>query len=171
MNSVSLPLTRDVGSRPARASRWRQVAREPLVHFALIGAAIFAGAHVVESWQRQRQTTIVVDAPLRDRLAKLYRAQFGVAPSTGQLEIVVDDYIDDEVLYREALRLGLGDDDEIVRRRLIQKLEFLQRDSAAGIDPSAAELRAYYAAHPELFAAAARVSFSQRYFSPDRGGD
>jgi peptidyl-prolyl cis-trans isomerase C len=171
MNSVSLPLARDLVSRPARTSGWRRIAREPLVHFALIGAAIFAGAHIAEDWKRQQQTTIVVDAGLRNRLAKLYRSQFGVAPTAAQLEIVVDDYIDDEVLYREALRLGLGDDDEIVRRRLIQKLEFLQRDSAVNIDPSSAELRAYYEAHPELFSVGARVSFSQRYFNADHGGD
>jgi peptidyl-prolyl cis-trans isomerase C len=171
MNSVSLPLEADLDSRKLRVSRWHKIAREPLVHFALIGAAIFAGAHLVEDWKRQQQTTIVVDAGLRDRLAKLYRTQFGVAPTSSQLEIVVDDYIDDEVLYREALRLGLGDDDEIVRRRLIQKLEFLQRDSAINIDPAEAELRAYYEAHPQLFSVGASVSFSQRYFNPDRGGD
>ena len=171
MNSVSLPLERDLVTRPVRASRWRRIAREPLVHFALIGAAIFAGAHFAEDWKRERQMTIVVDTGLRDRLAKLYRSQFGVAPTAAQLAIVVDDYIDDEVLYREALRLGLGDDDEIVRRRLIQKLEFLQRDSAVNLDPSSAELRAYYDAHPELFSVGERVSFSQRYFNADLGGD
>jgi peptidyl-prolyl cis-trans isomerase C len=171
MNSVSLPLEARPDSQPLRVSRWRKIAREPLLHFALIGAAIFAGAHVAEDWKRQQQATIVVDAGLRDRLAQLYRTQFGVAPTASQLEIVVDDYIDDEVLYREALRLGLGEDDEIVRRRLIQKLEFLQRDSAVNIDPAESELRAYYDSHPELFSARARVSFSQRYFNPDRGGE
>jgi peptidyl-prolyl cis-trans isomerase C len=171
MNSVSLPLEHQLDLRPARASSWRRIAREPLLHFALIGASIFAGAHLVEDWKREQQTTIVIDARLRGRLAQLYRNQFGVAPTAQQLDIVVDDYVDDEVLYREALRLGLGDDDEIVRRRLIQKLEFLQRDSAVGVDPSSAELRTYYEAHPELFSAGARVSFSQRYFNPDRGGD
>jgi hypothetical protein len=171
MSFISLPLERDLDSRPSQVSGWRKIAREPLVHFALIGAAIFAGAHVAEEWQRRQQTTIVVDAGLRNRLAKLYRTQFGVAPTATQLGIVVDDYIDDEVLYREALRLGLGDDDEIVRRRLIQKLEFLQRDSAVDVDPAESDLRAYYDAHPELFSAATRVSFSQRYFNPDRGGD
>jgi len=171
MNSVSLTRERGIDSRPARVSRWHKIAREPLVHFALIGAAIFAGAHLADDWQRQQQMTIVVDAGLRGRLASLYRTQFGVAPTAQQLEIVVDDYIDDEVLYREALRLGLGDDDEIVRRRLIQKLEFLQRDSAINVDPAEPDLRAYYDAHPELFSTGARVSFSQRYFNADRGGD
>src|SRR5262245_37842217 len=116
MNSVSLPLGRPVLRAPS-------LLREPLLHFALIGAAIFGLAHVVEQRQEAAQSNIGLDAGLGQRLANLYRTQFGVLPDDGQLRIIVDDYIDDEVLYREALRLGLDQDDEIVRRRLIQKLE------------------------------------------------
>src|SRR5262249_35840153 len=104
-----------------------------------------------------------------DRLSSLYRVQFGAAPGVAQLQVIVDDYIDDEVLYREALRLGLAEDDEIVRRRLIQKLEFLRRDSFS-TSPSSAELRAYYNAHPDQFTTPARASFTQVFFSADHGG-
>lgn len=171
MNSISIPLPRDPPALPARGAFLRRIAREPLLHFALIGAAIFVLAHQVEERRRAAQTTIVVDAALRDRLARLFHAQFGVAPTAQQLAIVTDDYVDDEVLYREAQRIGLGDDDEIVRRRLIQKLEFLQRDSVTALDAPAAALRSYYDAHPELFSVGARVSYSQVYFSADHGGD
>ena len=75
------------------------------------------------------------------------------------------------MLHREAQRLGLAEGDEIVRRRLIQKFEFLQRDSIANSNPAPAELRAYYDAHPEQFSAAERATFTQVYFSADRGGD
>jgi peptidyl-prolyl cis-trans isomerase C len=171
MNSTVVSRQRYLDVRPARASLLRRIAREPLVHFALIGAAIFVLAHQVEARRRAAEATIVVDAALQDRLARLFHTQFGVAPTAQQLAIVTDEYVDDEVLYREAQRIGLGDDDEIVRRRLIQKMEFLQRDSATPMDASAATLRSYYDAHPELFSVGTRVSFSQLYFSADRGGD
>lgn len=164
MNAVSLPL--EAGE--ARPRRW---AREPLLHFALIGAAIFVVAHFIEQIKQESQVSVIVDAGLRGRLTNLYRTQFGVAPTATQLQVIVDDYIDDEVLHREALHLGLAEGDEIIRRRLIQKFEFLQRDSIANSNPAPAELRAYYEAHPERFSTPERISFAQVYFSPDRGGD
>jgi len=142
-----------------------------LLHFAVIGAAIFVLAHYVEQARQTAQNRIVVDRSLRDRLSGLYRTQFGTAPSATQLQVIVEEYIDDEVQYREALRLGLADDDEIIRRRLIQKLEFLQRDAVASSDPSTDVLRAYYDAHPELFVAGESVSFTHTFFSADRAGD
>jgi peptidyl-prolyl cis-trans isomerase C len=171
MNSMTAALGRTHDARSARVAILRRVLREPLVHFALIGAAIFILAHQVEARRRDAQETIVVEPALRERLASLFHAQFGVSPTADQLAIATDDYVDDEVLYREAVRIGLGDDDEIVRRRLIQKMEFLQRDSVAPIDPPAAALHGYYEAHPELFSVGTRVSFSQLYFSADRGGE
>ena len=154
-----------------RIASWRRIVREPLLHFALIGAAIFAAAHVTEQWRQASQTRLTLDGGLESRLAGLYRTQFGVAPTASQLHGIVDDYLDDEVLYREALRLGLDQDDEIIRRRLIQKLEFLQRDAVANTNPAPAELRNFYAGHTRQFSLAPRVSFAQVYFSADQGGD
>ncbi|HTU66161.1 MAG TPA: peptidyl-prolyl cis-trans isomerase [Steroidobacteraceae bacterium] len=162
MNSIALPLSR---------SSWTRLWREPLVHFALIGAAIFVVAHAVEQRRQAAELRIEVDSSLDERLGNLYRTQFGASASAAQLRSIVDDYLDDEVLYRESLRLGLDQDDEIIRRRLIQKLEFLQRDSIASANPSTHELRAYYDAHPGTFAVPPRVSFAQLYFSPDAGGE
>jgi peptidyl-prolyl cis-trans isomerase C len=106
-----------------------------------------------------------------ERIAALERAQSGVTPQGPQLERLVANYVDDEVLYREALRLGLDRNDEIIRRRLIQKLEFLQHDAAGDINVDDVALRAYYDAHPAKFTEPERVSFTHLYFSPDRGGD
>ena len=121
--------------------------------------------------KQSSQTGLTLDSGLEQRLAGLYRSQFGVAATASQLHVIVDDYLDDEVLYREALRLGLGQDDEIIRRRLIQKLEFLRRDAVANANPATAELQAFYARHTEQFSVAPRVSFAQVYFSADKGGD
>ena len=83
---------------------------------------------------------------------------------------LIETKVREEVLYREALALGLDKDDTIVKRRLAQKMEFLADDSAAVREPGREELRVWYATHGERFALPARVSFHHLYFSPDRRG-
>jgi len=155
-----------------RRSRARIYAflREPFFHFLLLGALIFAAAHVVQNERLASDHRIVVDARLRQRIVEINQTQNGVTPGPEQLERLVDDYIDDEVMYREAVRLGLDRDDEIVRRRLIQKMQFLRSDLAAAPKPDEKALRLFYDTHPGLFASPSSASVEQLYFSADRGG-
>jgi hypothetical protein len=135
----------------------------------MFGAAIFAVAHVVQNVRAPAERQIIVDEELQRRIVERNQAQSGITPGREQLERLVEEYIDDEVMYREAMRMGLDREDEIVRRRLIQKVQFLQRDLAAAPKPGESELRAYYAAHPQLFTSPASVTFEQLYFNADRG--
>jgi len=144
--------------------------REPFFHFLLLGSLIFVAAHVVQNKRAAVDRQIIVDAQLRQRIVEINQAQSGVTPGPEQLERLVDDYIDDEVMYREAMRLGLDRDDEIVRRRLIQKMQFLQRDLAAVPKADEKALRVYYDTHPGLFTSPSSASVEQLYFSADRGG-
>jgi peptidyl-prolyl cis-trans isomerase C len=144
--------------------------REPFVHFLLLGALIFAVSHVAQTERSASDRRIVVDEQLQRRIVEINQTQSGVTPGREQLERLVDEYIDDEAMYREAMRLGLDRDDEIVRRRLIQKIQFLQRDLAAAPKPDEIALRTYYDTHPQLFSSPASVTFEQLYFSADHGG-
>ena len=83
---------------------------------------------------------------------------------------LVDARVREEILYREALTLGLERGDAIVKRRLAQKMEFLAGDVSTLPDPTAAELRAWYANNAERFAEPGRRSFRHVYFSTDRRG-
>ena len=83
---------------------------------------------------------------------------------------LIDEQVKEEVLYREALALGLDKDDTIVRRRLAQKMEFLAEDVTALREPSADELTAWFANNRQQFEEPVRVSFRHLYFSPDRRG-
>lgn len=153
-----------------RASWLRSIAREPLLQFLAIGAAIFAAFALFGSGagRSSEQMRIDVDDATVARLAALYRKQFGSAPEADRLQNLIETYIREEVLYREALRLHLDENDEIVRRRLVQKMEFLAARSAS--EPSTDELRKYYEAHRDQYKQPVRVSFSHLYFSPDKGG-
>ncbi len=84
---------------------------------------------------------------------------------------LIENRIHEEVLYREALALGLDKDDTIVRRRMAQKMEFLSEDVSAAREPTTEELKAWFAKNAKLFAQPARASRSGTlYFSPDRRG-
>jgi peptidyl-prolyl cis-trans isomerase C len=154
------------------SSRWRRraaaVLREPLLHFFVVGLALFLAA---QGWRQAHDVHRIVVTPERVAdLATKYRMQFGTPPARAQLDRLVDGYIEEEVLYREGVAQGLDRDDEIVRRRIAQKAEFLQQD-APPAEPTDAQLRAFYASHVADYAAPRRYSFSHVYFSPEHGGD
>ncbi len=147
----------------------RRAAREPLLHFVLLGTAIFAISEGVEHFTTQYRVAV---GPERiERLKQTYEQQFGTQPTPTQLKTLVDGYIKEEIEYRESLALGLDRDDEIVRRRLVQKYEFLQQDLQLLDDPAPADLRAYYNAHVADYTDPARRSFTAVYFSPDVAGE
>ncbi|MET0985384.1 MAG: peptidyl-prolyl cis-trans isomerase [Steroidobacteraceae bacterium] len=171
MASVSAHVSADLPRARWRVRHlWQRLKREPLAHFLALGALIFIGAHLIEQAQSDAQRQIVVDGTLEQRIIQLQRVQNGTAPTPEQLQRLVENYVDDEVMYREALRMGLDQDDEIVRRRLIQKVQFLQRDLTVPASPSEADLREYFERHAQRFAAPATVSFEQVYFSPEHAG-
>jgi hypothetical protein len=144
--------------------------REPLVQFLLVGALLLAGGWTIERQQAAAERTLVIDAALEQRLARLYAMQMGAPPARAQLDELIETYVHEEVLYREALRMGLAQDDEIIRRRLVQKLEFLSNDLAVIPEPSEAALRACYDANISQFTSGPVVTFEHVYFDPDVTG-
>jgi hypothetical protein len=137
--------------------------REPIVHLMVAGLVLFVAGEV----HRQRVDTYrVVISPQREaHLGRRYALQFGAAPDTATLEELVQRDIEEEILFRRGLALGLDRDDEIVRRRIVQKTRFLLQDLQAPAEPSDAELESYFAAHPRRYGQDARVTFTHVYFS------
>jgi peptidyl-prolyl cis-trans isomerase C len=83
---------------------------------------------------------------------------------------LLENRIREEVLYREALAMGLDKDDTIVRRRMAQKMEFLAEDVSAAHEPASDELKAWFAKNTKMFTQPARITFRTIYFSPDHRG-
>ena len=145
----------------------RRLLREPLLHFALLGAAIF-GAYRLIAPPVSDASEIVITA---DRIASI-TAQFsashgGRPPHEEELHAAVDAYLRDEMLYREGLALGLDRNDPVVRNRIRQKADLLSEDAFAS-EPSDRDLEAYLAAHQAEFDIPGRVSFQQIYIDPGR---
>lgn len=132
--------------------------REPLVHFLVLGTALF----LVQRWVAPPAAAreIVVSAAALQGMRQDFKRRTGREPSATDEAGFVDRYLDDEVLVREALGLGLDRGDIIVRRRLLQKMEFLLETSELVPEPTEAELGAFVQAHAERYATPARVSFT-----------
>ncbi|MBS0473236.1 MAG: peptidyl-prolyl cis-trans isomerase [Proteobacteria bacterium] len=147
----------------------RCVAREPLTHFILFGFVLFILSRIYD--EQQNVYRIVVTPAHVAQLARSYALQFGAPPDPVALEALVERDIHDEVLFRQGVALGLDQGDEIVRRRVVQKSQFLMQDLNAPAEPSDAQMLAYYKAHESRYVTPPRVTFSHIYFSLDNGGD
>jgi peptidyl-prolyl cis-trans isomerase C len=145
--------------------------REPIMHFLVIGAVIF-GLYEVRNDKAalDPDNRITVTAGDVERLSAAWARRWQRPPTAEELKGVVDAHVREEVLYREALALGLDRDDTIIRRRLAQKLEFLTEDLAISRDPKPSELLAYFEGNRERYQVQPRLSFTQVYFSLDRRG-
>ncbi len=143
--------------------------RQPLLHFLLLGAGIFA-LNAAFNGGNDADQSIVVTATDVARLSEVWQRQWGRPPNEAELRGMVDQQVREEVLYREAVALGLDKDDIIIRRRLAQKVEFIAEDLSVDTEPTQAELDAFYAAHPQRYLEPSRLTFSQLYFSRDRHG-
>jgi peptidyl-prolyl cis-trans isomerase C len=158
--------------RPApRPALHVRVWREPVLQFLAVGAVLFLAAQWVGEGRSGTEQTVVVDAARVQRLAEMFRVQTGTSPLAEETEHLIGTFIRDEILYREALRLGLDKEDEIVRRRLVQKMEFLSSDLVVVPEPTEADLRAIYTRRASGFARPAEATFSHVFFSIDGRSD
>ena len=149
----------------------RRLLREPLVHFLLLGALLFGLWAVFGRGGASAENQIVITQGRIATLVELFERTWQRPPSPTELQGLLDDYVREEIAYREALAMGLDRDDTIIRRRLRQKLEFVVEDLAATQQPSDDELRDYLAAHPEAFRLEPRLTFEHVYLSTERRGD
>jgi peptidyl-prolyl cis-trans isomerase C len=150
----------------------RRAAREPLLQFLLLGALLFLVSAGISHWRASAQHRIVIDPQLVDWQRNLYHAQFGTWPDSEALEALIQGYIREEALYREAVRLGLGADDAVIRQRLAQKMEFVLTDATTPPEPDDAALQRFLEEHAGQYADSGRASFQLLYFAdtPDMAG-
>ena len=147
----------------------RTLAREPLVHVLVLGAVLVLLHRRFSPPPAGEE--IVVSTDVLNGMRQDFRRRTGHLPSPEEEQGIVERYVDDEVLVREGLALGLDRGDIIVRRRLIQKMEFLLESTEPLPAPTDAELQATLEAHPEHYATPERVSLTQVFVSRERHGE
>jgi peptidyl-prolyl cis-trans isomerase C len=146
--------------------------REPLLHFMFIGAAIYLLYAVFsEPAAKETDKTVVVSAGEIEWMNTAWKKRWNRPPTTEELDGLIKQYIKETVLYREALTMGLNKHDQVIRRRLAQKLEFLAKDLVALTPPTEKELQAYFMEHQEYYSESTLFTFTQVFIDPDKRGD
>jgi hypothetical protein len=145
--------------------------KEPFVHFIVLGALLFGGNAVWERHVLKSDTTIVIQPGEMERQAVIFASENRRQPTDEDLRALLFSHVEEEVLLREAQRLGLGEDDTIIRRRLAQKMRFMIENTGETKSPGDAELRAWFDQNQAQFVEPERRSFSHIYLSPEKHGD
>lgn len=157
--------------RKAFATRMAQWLREPLFHFLLIGIGLFvAYSLITPSAARPNSRTIELTIDDLNQLQVSWMAQWQRPPTPDEMRGLIEERVRQEILYREAIALGLDQGDEIVKRRMAQKIEFLTEDVSVVRDPSPAELNSWFEKNAARFTLPGQLTFHHLYFSPDKRG-
>jgi hypothetical protein len=158
-------------TREKQPTGMKRILREPLLHFLLLGAAIFVAYGFVSKHSPVEPGRIVITRGQIEHLAMGFAKTWQRPPTAGELAGLVRDRVREEVYCREAVALGLDQDDTVIRRRLRQKMEFVSDDIAAQTEPTDAALNAYLQAHADTFRIEQRFTFQQVYLNPQKHGD
>jgi hypothetical protein len=141
--------------------------RDPLAHFLIAGAVIWAGLALVGEPVDPASRTIELSRERQAGIAFGFERMMGRAPTDAEMDSAIERWVREEVLYREALRLGLDEGDAVVRRRLATKMDELAGAEAALARPSEADLERWLVKHPDKYREGDRLTFRQVYYSSE----
>ena len=146
-----------------------RIFKEPLVQFLLAGGILFAAY----SWLSPDaagdggDSQIVLDQAQFDHLTQLWKAQWKTDPAPGDIAAIIDRYLRQEVFYREALKMGLDQNDDIIRKRMAQKMEAVASDLGTLMQPPTEDqLRKFFTSREDLFRLPQAYAFQQVLFLP-----
>lgn len=144
----------------------KNLLREPLFHFLLLGGLIFALYGIVNRNTDDENTILIDDFDMNNIIAG-WEMQWKRLPTDEELKNLIQQNIKQEIFYQEALKMNLDHNDEIIKRRLAQKMQFLSNDLASINEPTEKEMENYYDTHFENYLSPPVFSFYQIIFSPD----
>jgi hypothetical protein len=153
-------------SRKIITSLWR----EPLVHFLLIGVALFVVYDLTREQASEAPNRIVMTSGQLEQLSANFKRTWMRPATDAEFATLIENYVREEVFYREALAMGLDQSDSVVRQRMRLKLEFILEDLSLE-EVTDEVLLGYLREHPDKFLTQTQVSFQQVYLNPDRHAD
>jgi hypothetical protein len=148
-----------------------EIFREPLVHFLAIGAGLFLLWHFIGDRVTPQSERILITPGHVERLAQQWTKTHLRPPTPQELANLVEEEIDEQILYREAVALGLDRDDLVIRRRLAVKMDFLTEDAAATATPTDEQLQEFLNQHPDKFNVESLTTFAQVYINRSQRGE
>ena len=148
----------------------KKLLKEPFVHFIIFGIALFLLYGLVNDKTDSKNTIIINDFDVSSIISK-WEMQWKRPPTEKELQNLIAQNIKQEIFYQEALKMNLDHNDEIIKRRLSQKMQFLSNDIAGMIEPTDKDLKEYYKEHSEKYLTAPSYTLYQITFSPDKRKD
>ena len=148
----------------------KKLFKEPLLHFILLGF-IFFGLYNVVNKQSDSDSVILIDDFDMKNIIASWEMQWQRLPTDEELKSLIWQNIKQEIFYQEALKMNLDHNDEIIKRRLAQKMQFLSNDLATMSEPTEEDLKEYYKEHAQKYLLPYSYSLYQIIFSPDKRND
>ena len=148
----------------------KKILRDPLLHFLLIGAALFLVFGLIKGPAGNEENRIVITTGDIEYLQANFIRTWQRQPTENELQGLIEDRVRDEIAVREASAMGLDQDDAVIRRRLRMKMELLVEDIANLSSPTDEELQTYLNDHMDSFRQEPQVSFKQVYLNSDKRG-
>ncbi len=149
----------------------KRLLKEPLVHFAAVAAGLFLLYAALNTAPMETPDRIVVTQARIEQLAAVFAKTWQRQPSAAELKGLVDGYVKEEVFVRQAYAIGMDRDDTVIRRRLQQKMEFLNDAEIDAVAPTDAELDAYLETHADRYRVEPLTAFEQVFLSPEKRGN
>lgn len=149
----------------AKPALWRRIVQEPLTHFLVVGMALFL---VVSAIKEARRPVVRLDNGELEQLVSYWQLQMQRPPTRAEVKAIIGERVDEELLAREAVRLGMDKNDMIIRRRLAEKMAFASEDTTSLKQPSEGDLKALFEKTKDQYVTPAKVAFRQVVFSGDR---
>lgn len=145
-----------------------RIFKEPLVLLLLTGACIYGGYLLFQKREKEsEQAKIHINAGQIDGMIMQWEKRWNRPPTREEIDGLIQQQVREEILYRQAVAMGLDKNDPITRRRTVQKLEFLTNDIATSSQPTDAVLQQYLSDNEAKYRSPAQISFSQAFFNPD----
>lgn len=144
------------------------IIKEPLLHFALLGTLLFAVFAYLNPTVKIEEDQVRVTEYKIQQLNTIFQKKWQRAPTVSELKKLIDDYVVEEIYYREALAMQMDKNDTVIRRRLRQKMEFLMSDASATVVPTDEQLQTYLDEHADEFEIPARYSLRQIYLNTNQ---
>lgn len=150
---------------------FKKIIREPMLHFLVVGAGLFALFGALNSEEEAPPNRILVTSGQIEQLESAFTRTWTRTPTAQERDLLISEHIRDEVFYREALNLGLDMGDSVIRRRLRQKMEFVLEDVSAATPPREEDLKTFLDQNPERFQLEPQIAFEHVYLNPDKHSD
>ena len=144
----------------------KKLFKDPLIHFLVLGTMLFVVYGMLNIDENKNE--IIIDDNLINELSAKWELKRDRNPNLQELMGLINQYVEQEVLYREALAMNLDHNDEIVKRRLAQKMEFISDGLSEVLQPTEKMSGDYFNEHKENYKKPSLYTLEHVYFKKDK---